>query len=1013
MVKRTPLSRRRLQRGSVRRRLVMECLGDRRVLAAISGAVFEDANVSFQRDAQESTLGSRLIYIDSNDNATLDGGERFVVAEADGTFAFPDLDDGTYLLRLFNGTQTQQQTVPAGAVTGQTITVAGDSLLLAGNLAVSSTGGGLVLGDFSAGEGTEVAVASQVTKVQPLPDGKLLVIGEDGSGETAWIVDPVDDSVSSIDLAMTGQPTAWSDLAIDGEGRGVLVERSDDVAMIYSVNATGGSSGINVAGTTTVVPADTHVMASLSGPRSVLAWSDVGGMQLSLWSNLTASPITSTPIDVEGTFELLAFDDASGLLAMRTSDGGVSVHDVNQDFATLHTFVDVTGPVAIDGARDLLMTISPIDAMLRLIDLNDGKLIADMAVDLSNIGQAVSLAIGDRPDAIVVLGATGMAEISLNKAVANRVKIQDGQSVDSVMFGLTLRGFNSPPEYQSLPDLATPEDVTLALAAPGALLGSAGQLGATDRDGDSFVLIQLGPAVNGVAQLTLDGQVSYTPNDDFFGEDRVPVLLHDGRDASAALDLPIVVTPVPDPPTDVDVTPRPIPDNIFPGHPVGDIEIIDVDLRDDHVIFIDDERFEVRDGKIIFVGGDLDFQFEPLIPIEIEVTDPDTDTTIVEALTLSVINPDARIFGISPHFGLVTDDLKGDVATGLLVVETPDIGHPFELSVDDSRFEIVDSVLKLVDDQAIDFEEERQVTVNVTATNAAGNSFTQAITINVLDAVEEDAALSLTGDSVMELEPGAEVGDVLIDGATRDDLFAFTVDDSRFEIVESKLQLIDGLFVERASQDEIQLTITATHMQNDAASITGTFIVTVLDNGSPYHNDTTPYDVNRNGEVTSLDALIIINYLNVYGPGPVGRGDPAYGYDVNGDGMVTALDALLILNEIARRRNNGDTVGGRGEGEAQGEDVDPGSQTSPSGIIADADSELSGNRDDESDAAASGLGVALSEWDRDLPSPVADNDHESGLSERNGSADSDTPRSSADFAASVDQTLRLMSDHSG
>jgi hypothetical protein len=1012
MGKRTPSSRRQVRRASVRRRLVVERLGDRRVLAAIAGAVFEDANVSFQRDVQESTLGNRLIYIDSNDNEAIDVGERFVVAEADGTFVFPDLEDGTYLLRLFNGTQTQQQTLPIGAVSGQTVAVAGDSLLLSGDLAISSTSGGIVLGDLSAGEGTEISVASQVTKMQPLPDGKLLVIGQDGNGETAWIVDPANDSVTAVDLAMSGQPTAWSDVAIDAAGQGVLVQRSDDVSTIYALDASSGSTGIQATTTTTTVPSDTRVLASSSGPRSVLAWSDVGGMQLSLWSNSTGSPITATPIDVEGTFEMLAFDDASGLLAMRTFDGGVTVHDVNQDFATLHNFDDITGPVAIDGARDLLMTISPVDAMLRLIDLKGGHLIADLAVDLSSIGQAVSLAVGDKADAIVVLGAAGMTEISLNKAVANRVRIEDGQSVDSVLFGVTLSGSNSVPHYQSLPELVTPEDVMLTRPAPAALLGSAGQQGATDADGDSFVLIQLGPAANGVAHVTLDGAINYSPDDDFFGSDQVPVLLHDGRDASSAIDLQIVVSPVPDPPSGVNVRPRPIPDSIPPGQPVGDIEVIDVDPQNNHVIVINDERFVVRDGKIIFVGGDIDWEIEPLIPIEVEVTDTETGTTIIEALTLSIVNPDAPIFGISPHFGMVTDDFLGDVAINTLVVETPEIDHPFELSVDDSRFVIEGVSLKLAEDQAIDFEEEREVTVNVTATNAAGNSFTQEITIGVLDVLEEDAALSLTGDSIMELEPGVEVGDVLIDGATRDDLFAFTVDDPRFEIVESQLKLIDGVVVERANQDEIQLTITATHTQTDFASITDTFIITVSDNGSPYHNDGNPYDVNRNGEITSLDALIVINYLNVYGPGPVGQGEPGYGYDVNGDGMVTALDALLILNEIARIRNGNPTVGTRGEGE--GADSTP--AASPNEIIAEGESanNLDTDSGDQEDAAASGLGIALNEWDRnDIRSSPTDNRDDSGQSQDEFVPDQGTASSASEFAAGVDQTLRLLSDHSG
>jgi hypothetical protein len=83
-----------------------------------------------------------------------------------------------------------------------------------------------------------------------------------------------------------------------------------------------------------------------------------------------------------------------------------------------------------------------------------------------------------------------------------------------------------------------------------------------------------------------------------------------------------------------------------------------------------------------------------------------------------------------------------------------------------------------------------------------------------------------------------------------------------------------------------------------------------------------PYDVDRNGSVTALDALAIINYLNVYGPGPIHRTDEDYAYDVNADQMVTALDVLLVLNEINRQRLRGEAVG-------NGEQVQPALNGSP------------------------------------------------------------------------------------
>jgi hypothetical protein len=81
-------------------------------------------------------------------------------------------------------------------------------------------------------------------------------------------------------------------------------------------------------------------------------------------------------------------------------------------------------------------------------------------------------------------------------------------------------------------------------------------------------------------------------------------------------------------------------------------------------------------------------------------------------------------------------------------------------------------------------------------------------------------------------------------------------------------------------------------------------IVTILDNDLPlpWRNPVNPYDVNDNGFVTGLDALIIINKLNTTGPQvlPEPPAGPHPFYDVSGDNRVTAIDALIVINELNR-----------------------------------------------------------------------------------------------------------------
>ncbi|MEO8493502.1 MAG: GEVED domain-containing protein, partial [Planctomycetota bacterium] len=81
--------------------------------------------------------------------------------------------------------------------------------------------------------------------------------------------------------------------------------------------------------------------------------------------------------------------------------------------------------------------------------------------------------------------------------------------------------------------------------------------------------------------------------------------------------------------------------------------------------------------------------------------------------------------------------------------------------------------------------------------------------------------------------------------------------------------------------------------------------------GNPWHNSANPLDVDGNGFVVPLDALIVINYINKNGTGvlPAVRGPEDGQVDTNGDGSATPLDVLLVVNAL----NNG---GVPAEGEA-------------------------------------------------------------------------------------------------
>jgi hypothetical protein len=82
--------------------------------------------------------------------------------------------------------------------------------------------------------------------------------------------------------------------------------------------------------------------------------------------------------------------------------------------------------------------------------------------------------------------------------------------------------------------------------------------------------------------------------------------------------------------------------------------------------------------------------------------------------------------------------------------------------------------------------------------------------------------------------------------------------------------------------------------------------VEIIDNDdaatSPWQNPDLPEDVSGDGAIVPLDALLIINRLNVAGPGPLPEPNdelaPPPFFDVDGDNELAPIDALIVINYL-------------------------------------------------------------------------------------------------------------------
>jgi hypothetical protein len=109
--------------------------------------------------------------------------------------------------------------------------------------------------------------------------------------------------------------------------------------------------------------------------------------------------------------------------------------------------------------------------------------------------------------------------------------------------------------------------------------------------------------------------------------------------------------------------------------------------------------------------------------------------------------------------------------------------------------------------------------------------------------------------------------------------------------------ILDNVFVQ-----------TATH-QIDNSTI-------IVSPASPWQNFLRASDVNGDNQVTTLDALLVINELGQHAHSdpltselfdPIATGTfPGFYFDHNGNGFITTLDALLVLNELSTSSAEGE-----------------------------------------------------------------------------------------------------------
>ncbi len=100
--------------------------------ASISGHKFNDLNGDGIQEAGEPGLAGLTVYLDANNNGTLDAGEVSTITDVNGNYSFDNLSAGTYHVLQLQQAGVLQTTANPAAVT----------------LAEDQTATGITFGDF-------------------------------------------------------------------------------------------------------------------------------------------------------------------------------------------------------------------------------------------------------------------------------------------------------------------------------------------------------------------------------------------------------------------------------------------------------------------------------------------------------------------------------------------------------------------------------------------------------------------------------------------------------------------------------------------------------------------------------------------------------------------------------------------------------------------------------------------------------------------------------------------------
>ncbi len=506
---------------------------------------------------------------------------------------------------------------------------------------------------------------------------------------------------------------------------------------------------------------------------------------------------------------------------------------------------------------------------------------------------------------------------------------------------LTVRDQNDAPTAGG-DNLTTAEDTPVSVSVADLLQNDVP--GPADESSQTLTFVGVnGQSAAGGTVLASGGIVTYTPPADFSGTDTFEYTIEDNGTSGGQADprqstgtVTVTVTPVNDAPS--------------VRSPFGQVTMNEDDPA--RVILLSNVFFDpdvasggdnltyqiVSNSNPSLVspainGGQLELQLvadqngQALIAV---VATDQAGLSVTDTLTLTVnpVNDAPRLVQSLPDHSVNEDAAPPQLVLTPQFFFDPDVA----LNGDQLTFAVVSNSNPVLVTPTISGDtltlnltpnQSGVAILTVSATDLSGQTISDTFRlvvnpVNDPPVTQPDHYSVQQGETLTTTDPRGLLGDASDDGVLANDsdpendaLTAQLVDPPQFASLFALNP--DGTFTYRHDFARGRTTDTFTYraLDGQGASVVTTVTITIDPPPPPPHqNPAQNLDVNADGFVSPIDALLIINFLNNNNGGGSVAGLPApppY-RDVNGDNFISAIDALIVINAL---NSNG---GGEGEG---------------------------------------------------------------------------------------------------